>query len=59
MTKKDHKKIAKTINEWLIISISKDGIPDGFINLCEKMANMLEKDNSRFDRNKFLALCNA
>lgn len=59
MTKKDHQKIAETINKFILNGHSGVDEYTIIINLVGDIADMLEKDNPKFNRNKFLALCNS
>jgi 3-methyladenine DNA glycosylase AlkC len=51
MTRKDYVKIAKVISTlWVMSQYNRESIANDF-------ADMLEKDNPNFDRDKFLTAC--
>ena len=56
MTKKDYQLIAGSLrmtNEWNGGAIRRDL----FVILCENLANALNRDNPRFDHQRFLEAC--
>ena len=50
MSRKDFEILA----ESLFLSVEAE---DDIVNACRRMADSLERTNSRFDREKFLAAC--
>lgn len=56
LTKKDYELIAGSLqmtDKWTAKVIRRDL----FIILCENLANALNRDNPKFDRNRFLTAC--
>lgn len=54
-----HKAIAALIDEIaaLIDEMSREGFPATISHVAGKSADMMERDNERFDRARFIAAC--
>jgi hypothetical protein len=61
MTKKDYIAIAGAINQSNYVPKADTGYAEGTANACytiaHKLAYIMERDNPRFDRARFLAAC--
>lgn len=65
MTRKDYIAIARvlkneqpcTLDEYSNVSAQQRGCYDEWGTVCIAMASMLQLDNARFDRERFLAAC--
>ena len=55
-TKKDYNLIARAIKDERLEDESKEGLLI-FRDITNRLADYLEKDNPRFDRNKFFKAC--
>lgn len=58
MSKKDYEAIAEVFNEWVSFNSGEDDI-DTYpaFQLSDGLANYFEKDNPRFDRERFMIAC--
>lgn len=57
MTKKDYEALAKVFRNAKTFGNAQDGSLVYSSEITEDFANVLESDNPRFDRSRFLAAC--
>ncbi|MCI0556979.1 MAG: hypothetical protein MN733_00670 [Nitrososphaera sp.] len=57
MTHKDHMAIAQVFNDSLPNHAASSGVKELWMVLKRDMADILELDNSRFDRSAFFTVC--
>lgn len=57
MTRKDYKLIAEALLDSKPAEPCESTVYVQFVFSCSRVANALESDNPRFDRNKFMKAC--